>query len=158
MQLHFAVQGSGSKLRLTVNGQDYSYINTLNTTGWSTFTGSAYLTVPLGPGLTNVIRFTGGNGGVNPDYVAFTPLPQPPWNAQIQPDANFGVKSNQFGFDVFGANWAFAIDTATNLNNPIWTALSTNAISNGGVTNGISHFTDSQWSNYPQRFYRLRSP
>ena len=158
MQLHFAVQGSGSKLRLAVNGQDYSYINTLNTTGWSTFTGSSYLTVPLGPGSANVIRFTGGNGGVNPDYVAFTPLPLPPWNAQIQPNATFGLKSNQFGFDVLGANWAFAIDAATNLNNPVWTALATNAISNGGVSNGVSHFTDSQWSNYPQRFYRLRSP
>jgi hypothetical protein len=158
LQLHFAVDGSGSKLRLAVNGQDYSYINTLNTGGWSTFTGDSFLTIPLGPGPTNVILFTGGNGGVNPDYVAFTPLPLPPWNAQIQPDANFGLKSNQFGFDVFGANWSFAVDAATNLNDPVWTALATNTIANGGVTNGVSYFSDSQWSDYPARFYRLRSP
>ena len=158
MLLHFAVQGSGSKLRLAVNGQDYSFINTLNTGGWSTFTGNSYLTIPLGPGPTNVILFTGGNGGVNPDYVSFTPLPLPLWNAQAQPDANFGVKSGQFGFDVYGANWTYAVDGATNLNNPTWTALATNAITNGGITNGVSYFSDSQWSKYPGRFYRLRSP
>ena len=157
MQIHFAVQGSGSKLRLYVNGQDYSYINTLNTGGWSIFSGSSFLTIPLGPGPTNVILFTGGNGGVNPDYVAFTPLPLPPWNAQIEPDANFGFAVSQFGFDIFGANWAFAVDAATNLKNPIWTALATNAISNGGVSNGVSYFSDSQSSNYPARYYRLRS-
>lgn len=158
MQLHFAVAISGSKLRLWVNGQDYSYINTTNTGGWSTYTGSAYLTIPLGPGPTNVILFTGGNGGVNPDYVAFTPLPLPPWNAQIQPDTNFNVKTNQFGFDVDGANWTYAVDEATSLNNPIWTALFTNTITNGGTTNGFSYFGDPNWSNYPARFYRLREP
>ncbi|HUC83757.1 MAG TPA: hypothetical protein VL970_01085, partial [Candidatus Acidoferrales bacterium] len=158
MQLHFAVQGAGSKLRLAVNGQDYSYINTLDTGGWSTFTGNSYLTIPLAPGPTNVILFTGGNGGVNPDYVAFTPLPLPPWNAQIEADPNFGVQANQFGFDVFGANWSFAVDAATNLVNPAWMALGTNAITNGGITNGFSYFGDSQWTNHPARFYRLRSP
>ena len=158
LNLHFAVQDSGSKLRLTVNGQDYSYINTLNTGGWSVFTGNAYLTIPLGPGPTNVILFTGGNGGVNPDYVAFTPLPLPPWNAQIQFDKNFGLKSNQFGFDVFGANWTFAVDAATNLDHPMWTTLATNTITNGGTTNGVLYFSDSQWTNYPARFYRLRAP
>jgi hypothetical protein len=158
VQLHFAVQGSGSKLRLTVNGQDYSFINTLDTSGWSSFTGNSDLTVPVGPGPTNVLLFTGGNGGVNPDYVAVTPLPLPPWNAQMQADGNFGVKSGQFGFDVFGANWSYAVDAATNLSQPAWVSLVTNTINNGGVTNGVSHFRDAQWSNYPARFYRLRSP
>lgn len=158
MNIHFAVQGTGSKLRLNVNGQDYSYINTLNTGGWSQFTGNAYLTIPLGPGPTNVILFTGGNGGVNLDYVAFTPLPLPPWNACIQSNTNFGFKSNRFGFDVGGANWFFAVDAATNLVNPTWFALVTNAIVNGGITNGVSYFSDSQWTNYPTRFYRVRSP
>jgi hypothetical protein len=158
VDIHFAVQGSGSKLRLTVNGADYSYINTLNTGGWSTFAGDSYLTVPLGPGPTNVILFNGGNGGVNPDYVAFTPLPLPPWNAQVQFDTNFGVISNQFGFDVYGANWPFAVDTATDLGDPIWSPMATNTIVNGGTTNGVFYFSDSQWTNYPARFYRVRSP
>ena len=158
MDIHFAVQGNGSKLRLTVNGEDYSYINTLNTGGWSTFTGDSYLTIPLGPGPTNVILFTGGNGGVNPDYVAFTPLPLPPWNAQVQFDSNFGIKSNQFGFDIYGADWPFVVDAATGLGDPIWFPLATNIITNGGTTNGVAYFGDSQRTNYPVRFYRVRSP
>jgi hypothetical protein len=158
MDIHFAVAISGSKLQLTVNGEDYSYINTLNTGGWSTFTGDSTLTIPLGPGPTNIILFTGGNGGVNPDYVAFTPLPLPPWNAQIQFDPNFGLKSNQFGFDVCGANWPFIVDATTDLNSPAWTSLETNAITNGGIVNGMSYFSDSQWTSYPARFYRVRSP
>ena len=158
MEIHFAEDINGSKLHLYVNGADYSFINTLNTGGWSTYTGTSFLTIPLGPGPTNVLLFTGGNGGVNPDYIAIGPLPLPPWNAQIQPDANFGLKSNQFGFDIYGADWTFAIDAATDLENPIWMPLATNTITNGGIINGISYFSDSQWTNYPARFYRLRSP
>ncbi|MGC9942283.1 MAG: family 43 glycosylhydrolase [Verrucomicrobiota bacterium] len=74
-EIHFAEQLNGSKLRLTVNGDDYSYINMLNTGGWSSFTGNACLTVRLSAGRTNVVVFNGGNGGINVDYVAFTPLP-----------------------------------------------------------------------------------
>jgi Glycosyl hydrolases family 43 len=158
MDVHFAVQGSGSKLRVNVNGEDYSFINTLDTGGWSTFTGDSYLTIPLAPGPTNVILFTGGNGGVNPDYVAFTPLPLPPWNAQVEFDSNFGFKSDQFGFDVYGANWTFIVDAAASLSNPIWVPLATNTIINGGITNGMSYFGDSQSMSYPTRFYRVRSP
>jgi hypothetical protein len=163
LDLHFAVQTSGSKLRLAVNGADYSFINTLNTGGWSTFTGNAYLTIPLGPGPTNVILFTGGNGGVNPDYVAFTPLPPGPWNPQVQNDASFGVQTNQFGFNVVGDNWSFVIEASTNLANPIWSPLATNTVIGGisafnMVTDGIFYFGDPQWTNYPGRLYRLRSP
>ena len=77
MEVHFATRDSGAKLHVTVNGNDYSYINTLDTGNWNTFTGNASLTLPLGPGPTNVIVFNGGHGGVNPDYVAFTPLSRP---------------------------------------------------------------------------------
>jgi hypothetical protein len=158
MEIHFAEDTDGSKLLLTVNGKDYSYLNTLNTGGWSTFTGNSCLTIPLGPGPTNVILLNGGNGGVNPDYVAFTPLPLPPWNAQIQFDNNFGIRSNQFGFDIYGAGWPVAVDAATSLVNPAWSPLATNIISNGETTNGVFHFSDSQWTNFPVRFYRVRSP
>ena len=158
MDVHFADAIDGSKLLVIVNGQNYSYINTLNTGGWSTFAGDSTLTIPLGPGPTNIIEFLGGNGGVNPDYIAFTPLPLPPWNAQIQVDTKFGLKSQQFGFDIYGADWPFVVDAATGLNNPVWTSLATNAITNGGIINGMSYFSDAQWTNYPARFYRIRSP
>jgi hypothetical protein len=158
MDVNFAVQGDGSKLLITVNGQDYSYINTLNTGGWSSYAGDSTLAIPLGPGTTNIVLFTGGNGGVNPDYVSFIPLPLPPWNAQIQNDTNFGLKSNQFGFDVGGANWPYVVDTATDINNPAWASLATNIIANGGIVSGTSYFSDSQWASHPSRFYRVRSP
>jgi hypothetical protein len=64
-----------AKLRLTVNGSDYSYINTLSTGGWSNYTGHSSLTVPLEPGKTNVVMFTGGHHGVDVDYMTVTPLP-----------------------------------------------------------------------------------
>jgi hypothetical protein len=75
MDIHFASAEDG-KLHLTVNGEDYSYLNTFATGGWSAFTGDSSLTIPLQPGKSNVIRLTGGHGGVNVDYVTFTPLEQ----------------------------------------------------------------------------------
>jgi hypothetical protein len=65
---------SNAKLRLTVNGADYSFLNTPSTGGWSNYTGESYLTVPLQAGTTNVVRLTGGFGGVNIDYITISPL------------------------------------------------------------------------------------
>lgn len=67
-----------AKLRLTVNGSNYSFINTLSTGGWSNYTGHSSLTVPLEPGKTNVVMFTGGHKGVDVDYMTVTPLPPGP--------------------------------------------------------------------------------
>ncbi len=63
-----------AKLRLAVNGVDYSFLNALPTGGWNNFTGQTRLTVPLQPGTANVIRLTGGNGGVNVDFITVNPL------------------------------------------------------------------------------------
>ena len=102
MDIHYASVDTGAKLRLTVNGVDYSYINTLSTGGWSEFTGDALETIPLAPGVTNVIRFTGGNSGVNLDYIMFTPIPEPPWNAQAHSGTNTGVHASAFGSGAAG--------------------------------------------------------
>lgn len=67
-----------AKLRLTVNGSDYSFINTLSTGGWSNYTGHSSLTVPMEPGKTNVVMFKGGHHGVDVDYMTVTPLPPEP--------------------------------------------------------------------------------
>jgi hypothetical protein len=152
MDIGFAALGN-AKLRLTVNGADYSYVNILATGGWSTFTGDSYLTVPLSPGPTNIIRLTGGNNGVNVDYLNVIPAPPQPWNAQVLNDANFGVKTNRFGFDVIGDNWTFVVEACTNLSNYIWSPLATNT-----TTGGISYFNDPMWTNFPARYYRLKMP
>jgi hypothetical protein len=163
LDIRFATADTKPKLQLTVNGADYSFLNMLYTSGWSTFTGDSYLTIPLQPGNTNVIRLTGGNGGVNVDYLTFTPLPAAPWNAQVQNDASFGVQTNLFGFNVIGDNWTFVVEACTNLVNPTWSPVATNTVTGGisyfnMVTEGISYFNDPQWTNYPGRFYRLKMP
>jgi hypothetical protein len=77
------------------------------------------------------------------------------WLPQAQAsDANFGMQTNQFGFNV---NWAsgqtVVVEACTNLSNPMWQPVQTNTL-----TGGTSCFSDPQWTNCPSRFYRLRSP
>ena len=72
--IHYAT-ADNAKLKLFVNGADYSFLNTPATGGWDSYTGKASLTVPLGLGSTNVIRLAGGHGGANVDYISVSPLP-----------------------------------------------------------------------------------
>jgi hypothetical protein len=68
--------------------------------------------------------------------------------------ASFGVRTNQFGFTISGtSNLVIVVEACTNLTNPIWVPLGTNTL-----TGGSSYFSDPSWTNYPARFYRLRSP
>jgi hypothetical protein len=64
-----------AKLKLIVNGDDYSFVNTPATGGWSSYTGHSSFTVPLAAGKSNVLKFVGGNGGVNVEYITVSPLP-----------------------------------------------------------------------------------
>ena len=82
-------------------------------------------------------------------------LPEVLWIPRMQTtDVSFGVRTNQFGFNI---NWAsgmvVVVEGCTNLANPVWSPLSTNTL-----IGGSSYFSDPQWTNYPARFYRLRSP
>jgi hypothetical protein len=76
------------------------------------------------------------------------------WNPQVQTsDASFGVRTNQFGFAITGtSNLVIVVEATTNLANPLWSPIGTNAL-----TGGSFYFSDPQWTNYPGRFYRLRS-
>jgi len=82
------------------------------------------------------------------------------WNPQAQSgDASFGVRTNRFGFNITGSsNLVIVVEACTNLANPVWTSVSTNTLNSFIGTNGTSYFSDPQWTNYPGRFYRLRSP
>lgn len=71
--IHYATPEK-ARLKLFVNGEDYSFINVASTGGWDNYSGVAFLTVPLRAGNTNSIRLLGGNGGVNVDYITLTPL------------------------------------------------------------------------------------
>jgi hypothetical protein len=61
--------------------------------------------------------------------------------------------SNQFGFTVsWATNLSVVVEATTDLGNPVWSPLTTNALSGGTF-----YFTDPQWTEYPSRFYRVRS-
>ena len=65
-------------------------------------------------------------------------------------DASFGVRTNQFGFNISGSNnLIIVMEACTNLANPIWSAVGTNPL-----PTGVASFLDPQWTNYPARFYR----
>jgi len=74
------------------------------------------------------------------------------WNPSIQSaSGSFGVLNNQFSFNITGtSNIPIVVEGCTNLTNPVWEPL--RAIS---LTNGSFYFMDSQWTNYPIRYYRI---
>ena len=75
------------------------------------------------------------------------------WRPTAECDESFGVQGSQFGFNI---SWAtgrvVVVDACTNLAVPIWTPLQTNTL-----TDGLSYFGDSEWTNHIGRFYRIRS-
>ena len=74
--------------------------------------------------------------------------------ADSEPEPSFGVQTNGFGFTIsWATNISVVVEAGTDLANPIWSPVETNTL-----TGGSSYFSDPQWTNYPGRFYRLRSP
>jgi len=78
------------------------------------------------------------------------------WLPQMQTSGTgLGTHTNQFGFTI---NWAsgmiVVIEASTSLTTPNWSPVATNTLDQ----NGTSYFSDPQWTNYPNRFYRIRSP
>ncbi|MCX6927871.1 MAG: leucine-rich repeat domain-containing protein [Verrucomicrobia bacterium] len=66
----------------------------------------------------------------------------------------FGLQTNGFGFIIsWATNILVVVEACTSLASPNWSPVSTNTLAGGS-----SYFSDPQWTNYPARFYRLRSP
>jgi hypothetical protein len=102
------------------------------------FAGDNALTVYYLPGTTGWSQWV-----APPAAVLWNPTPQNP-----------AVQANQFGFTITGtANIPIAVEACTNPANPSWTALQTCTLTNGSV-----FFSDPNWTNYPARLYRIRSP
>jgi hypothetical protein len=68
------------------------------------------------------------------------------------------VRTNCFGFNITGTSNLVVVVEACSLANPTWIPVGTNKLNTFVGTNGTSYFSDSQWTNYPVRCYRLRSP
>jgi hypothetical protein len=77
------------------------------------------------------------------------------WNPAAQTnDASFGVRQNGFGFNITGTpDIPIVVEATTNLAAQSWVPLQSSTL-----TNGLIYFSDGQWTNYPGRLYRIRSP
>ena len=65
-----------------------------------------------------------------------------------------GVQSNQFGFTIsWATNISVVVQASTNLSNPVWTPLATNAL-----VDGTNYFSDPGLDGYPRRLYRSTTP
>jgi hypothetical protein len=114
------------------------------TTDPTVFFGDA-ATVYYLPGTTG----WGARFDIRPTAPWFLPNPQ-----ILNHSASFGVQPGGFGFTIsWATNVSVVVEAATNLANPVWLPVSTNTL-----TGGTNYFSDPQWTNYPGRFYRLRSP
>jgi hypothetical protein len=77
-----------------------------------------------------------------------------PYPVILNSGSGFGHQTNGFGFIIsWATNGSVVVEATADLANPVWTPVATNTLAGGS-----SHFSDPQWTNYPSRFYRLRSP
>jgi len=85
----------------------------------------------------------------------FAGRPAKLWNPQIQSSGpDFGVRTNGFGFDITGTtNIPILVEACTSLASASWIPLQTCTLTNGSV-----YFSDPDWTDYPARSYRIRSP
>jgi hypothetical protein len=88
------------------------------------------------------------------DFSAESGLQAVLWNPLIQTgDGSFGVRSNQFGFNITGTtNIPIVVEACTNLSSPVWTPLQTL-----NLTNGTFYFSEPLQTNNAGRFYRISS-
>jgi hypothetical protein len=84
----------------------------------------------------------------------FGGLPAVAWNPSAITDANFGLRGNQFGFDITGTSGlVIIVEASDTLSNPQWTPISTNTLAEVPLK-----FDDAAWRNHQSRLYRFRSP
>ncbi|HRY50478.1 MAG TPA: leucine-rich repeat domain-containing protein [Candidatus Paceibacterota bacterium] len=106
------------------------------------------------PSLTTVYYLPGTAGwattfGDCP--TAFWVLPNP---MILKSSLSRGMEANPFGFVIsWATNASVVVEACTELADPTWLAIGTNTL-----LNGVSHFSDPEWSKHPAQFYRLRSP
>ncbi len=88
-------------------------------------------------------------------FPSYFGVPMVLWNPSIQTtNASFGVRTNRFGFNIVGTtNIPIVVEASPDLLRASWTSLQSCTITNGSI-----YFSDPQWTNYPTRFYRIRSP
>lgn len=119
-----------------------------NQLGGASFANGRYLVL-----VNNGVNM--GEGGISQvDSATGTFVDPLPLLQVLTSDSAFGVRPNGFGFTISGTSGqTFVVEACANLVASDWSPLQTNTIVDGSST-----FSDSAWTNYPGRFYRLRSP
>lgn len=113
--------------------------------GLDAFELSGNATIYYLPGTTG----WGATFGKRP--TRFWSLPNP---VILNNTSHSGAQPGGFSFIIsWAANVPVVVEAATDLAARNWSAISTNTLAGGW-----SYFSDPQWTNYPNRFYRLRSP
>ncbi|MCX6925391.1 MAG: leucine-rich repeat protein, partial [Verrucomicrobia bacterium] len=105
------------------------------------FSGDNNATVYYLPGTTGWNSTLGGR-------------PTALWRPLVETSGgNFGVRTNQFGFNIsWASGMTVVVEACSDLANPLWFPLATNTL-----IGSSSYFSDPQWTNYTRRFYRLSS-
>jgi len=137
------ISSRGTIFMLLTNGANFTTLKYFDNSGGSQCDSKFVLS-------SNVLFGTAANGGTNGGGVVFglTVLPQ------IMSDGNWGNQSNAFGFDFTGiSNQIAIIEFSTNLNQPVWSPLQTNLLIGAPL-----YFSDTNISQNPNAFYRIRSP
>ena len=116
---------------------------------WDGSDGSADTTVFYAD--SGVVYYVPGTAGWGS---TFGGLPTAGWY-QTQPQilgSGCGLAGNEFEFTIsWATNTDVVVEASTDLRS--WTSILTNTL-----VNGTNLFSDPQWTNYPSRFYRIRSP
>ncbi|HZL12619.1 MAG TPA: leucine-rich repeat domain-containing protein [Verrucomicrobiae bacterium] len=104
----------------------------------------------VGVPTTTKVYYLAGTMGWGATYGGLTTVEL---NSGLQ-ISNIAVQNNEFGFTFTGTNnQVIVVEACTNLANANWQLLQTNTL-----TGTSFNFTDSQWQNFPRRFYRVLSP
>lgn len=123
-------------------------LNDLYFCGNAPVTGSS--TFEATPNVT--IYYLLGTTGWPPVPDLWEGRPTALWLPKVLDDGNLGVQAGQFGFS---AGWAdgktVVVEATTNLTASNWVSVATKT-----PTNGTFYFSDVDWGEYSNRFYRLR--
>jgi hypothetical protein len=109
-------------------------------------------TTPFFNATNAIVYYLPGTSGWGPTYAG---RPAMLWNPQaLTTDGSFGVRQNQFGFDIVGTQGIpLVIEASSDPSAASWIPLQSCTL-----TNGLFYFSDPQWTDHPARFYRIRSP
>ena len=139
--------------------------SSMTSIGISTFQDCVKLSNVYFHGHTPSVDSSAFSGATNatiyylPNIAGWSPTfggrPTALWKPQMETTgASFGVRSNQFGFNIaWASGQVVVVEACEDLANPIWSPLQTNTLISDTL-----YFSDPQWADYPYRFYRLRSP